>query len=299
MYGNFCNFVENSICLFIDLLKESTTQWKLWKYIIPGDIIGIIAYIFLGKEYFNLSTKCSILLGIGVIAGIWLIRFLYVCFKRLIKYIHNIYVDSIWGYAIVELKDAYSEIHFLRKQENVSNEEFVGIMITFCDTLKRIFDKKTNANCCVSIKVPISSGENLESLELCNLCRDSAHRNRDTEQYRNIKHRIIGNTAYSKIVNKILKGNQKHLAYVNNDINNSSDYENTSIECYPEGVLPYNSELVYPIVPIRGNETNQKNLKGFICIDCDEANKFDESRYDIPMVQGIADGIYDIFSKLN
>ena len=114
-----------------------------------------------------------------------------------------------------------------------------------------------------------------------------------------IKHRIIGNTAFSIIVNKILKGNQKQLAYVNNDIPNSSNYVNTSIECYPDGILPYNSELVYPIVPIKGNETNQRDLKGFICIDCNKPNKFDENRYDIPMVQGIADGIYDIFAKRN
>ena len=74
---------------------------------------------------------------------------------------------------------------------------------------------------------------------------------------------------------------------------------NSSIECYPDGILPYSSELVYPIVPIKGNETNQKDLKGFICIDCNKPNKFDESRYDIPMVQGVADGIYDIFANRN
>jgi hypothetical protein len=184
-------------------------------------------------------------------------------------------------------------------QEDINSEDFIGVMIIFCDTLKKIFDKKTDADCCVSIKVPISVGESLESLELQNLCRDSSHRNRDTEQYKNIKHRIIGNTAYSLIVDNILKGNQKRLAYVNNNIPNSANYINTSIECYPDGILPYSSELVYPIVPIKGNETNQKDLKGFICIDCNKPNKFDESRYDIPMVQGVADGIYDIFANRN
>lgn len=285
--------------MLVKLIKESTINWKIWKYLIPTDFLGICALLLLGKDFFELSIKCSVILGVAIILSIWFIRFLYLCFKYLIKYCHNIYVDSIWGYAIVELKNAYSEIHFLRKQEGISNEEFIDVMITFCDTLKRIFDKKTNANCCVSIKVPISNGDSLEALELFNLCRDSYHQSRDTDQYKKIKHRIIGNTAFSIIVNKILKGNQKQLAYVNNDIPNSSNYVNTSIECYPDGILPYSSELVYPIVPIKENETNQRDLKGFICIDCNKPNKFDENRYDIPMVQGIADGIYDIFAKRN
>ncbi len=284
--------------MFIKLIKESTINWKYWKWIIPSSG-GIVTILLLGKNFLGLNITNSILLGVMLIFTIWLLRFIYLCIKHLIKYWHNIYVDSIWGDAIIKLKDAYSEIHYLRKQEDISNEDFIGVMITFCDTLKKIFDKKTNANCCVSIKVPISVGESLESLELRNLCRDSSHRNRDTEQYRSIRHRIIGNTAYSLIVNNILKGNQKRLAYINNDIPNSSNYINTSIECYPDGILPYSSELVYPIVPIKGNETNKKDLKGFIWIDCNKPNKFDENRYDIPMVQGIADGIYDIFAQRN
>lgn len=209
------------------------------------------------------------------------------------------YVDSIWGVAIIELKDAYSEIHFLRKKEEISDIEFMKTMILFCDTLKRIFDRKTKSNCCVSIKVPVSLGTSLETLELKNLCRDSFHKTRDTEQYKSISHTIIGNTAYTKIVNKLLRGNQKHLAYINNDIHHSSEYENTSKECYENGILPYQSELVFPIVPIKGNENERRNLMGFICIDCNAPNKFDEKRYDIPMIEGIADGIFDIFVKRN
>lgn len=48
----------------------------------------------------------------------------------------------------------------------------------------------------------------------------------------------------------------------------------------------YNQEL------IKSNFPN-------ICIDCNESNKFDENRYDIPMVQGVADGIYDLFTRRN
>lgn len=262
---------------------------------------ALVTILLLGRNFFDMDINKSILLGCASLFVIWILRFLYLLGEATIKYCHNTFIDSIWGDAIVELKNAYSEIHSLRKQEDISDTEFITVMVKLCDTLKKIFDKKTKANCCVSIKVPISSGDNLETLELYNLCRDSSHKSksRDTEVYKQIKHRIIGNTAYSIIVNKILRGNQKHLAYVNNNIAESSDYENTSKEAYQDGIFPYNSELVYPIVPIKGNQTNHRALKGFICIDCNESNKFDENRYDIPLVQGVADGIYDLFTRRN
>lgn len=286
-----------------DMLKEiliKSVKWKVWTWCVPS-LGGLVLILMFGSNYFNLDIKTSILLGVISLITLWILRFLYLLIVFAIKYYRNVFVDSIWGEAIVELKNAYAEIHSLRKKENINDEEFIRVMVNLCDTLKKIFDKKTKAECCVSIKVPISSGENLMSLELCNLCRDSSHKSksRDTEMYKQIKHRIIGNTAYSIIVNKILRGNQKHLAYVNNNIAGSSDYENTSKDAYPNGTFPYNSELVYPIVPIKGNETNHRALKGFICIDCNKSNKFDENRYDIPLVQGVADGIYDIFTKRN
>lgn len=285
------------------MLKElliKSVKWKVWKWCLSS-FGALVTILLLGRNFFDMDINKSILLGCASLFVIWILRFLYLLGEATIKYCHNTFIDSIWGDAIVELKNAYAEIHSLRKKENINDEEFIRVMVNLCDTLKKIFDKKTKAECCVSIKVPISSGENLMSLELCNLCRDSSHKSksRDTEIYKQIKHRIIGNTAYSIIVNKILRGNQKHLAYVNNNIAGSSDYENTSKDAYPNGTFPYNSELVYPIVPIKGNETNDRALKGFICIDCNESNKFDENRYDIPMVQGVADGIYDLFTRRN
>lgn len=285
------------------MLKElliKSVKWKVWTWCLSS-FGALVTILLLGRNFFDMDINKSILLGCASLFVIWILRFLYLLGEATIKYCHNTFIDSIWGDAIVELKNAYAEIHSLRKKENINDEEFIRVMVNLCDTLKKIFDKKTKAECCVSIKVPISSGENLMSLELCNLCRDSSHKSksRDTEMYKQIKHRIIGNTAYSIIVNKILRGNQKHLAYVNNNIAGSSDYENTSKDAYPNGTFPYNSELVYPIVPIKGNETNDRALKGFICIDCNESNKFDENRYDIPMVQGVADGIYDLFTRRN
>lgn len=281
------------------MLKKSFHQaikGRIWQYLL-GSIGTAIAVLLIGKNFFCMPTSKSVIWGVSSLIVLFVCRFLYFLLINTIIYIHNVYVDSIWGKAIVDLKDAYSEIHFIRKKEHFTDIEFMGAMIVFCDTLKNIFDRKTKANCCVSIKVPTTDDDRLETLEMRNLCRDTHHKDRDTNQYSSIKHSIIGNTPYRKIVTKLLKGNQKHLAYINNNIENSSDYDNTSRECYENGILPYKSELVYPIVPIKGNNTNSLKLKGFICIDCNQKNKFDEDRYDIPMVQGIADGIYDLFAK--
>lgn len=281
------------------MLKKSLHQaikGRIWQYLL-GSIGAAIAVLLIGKNFFDMSISKSIIYGVCSLSILFMCRYLYFLAINVIVYFHNVYVDSIWGKAIVDLKDAYSEIHFIRKKERFTDIEFIGAMIIFCDTLKIIFDRKTKANCCVSIKVPITDDDRLETLEVKNLCRDTHHKNRDTTQYSSIKHSIIGNTPYLKIVNKLLKGNQKHLAYINNNIENTSDYDNTSKECYNDGILPYKSELVYPIVPIKGNRANSLKLKGFICIDCNQKNKFDEDRYDIPMVQGIADGIYDLFVK--
>lgn len=246
-----------------------------------------------------MTVENSVRMGIYLFVGLFLLRYIYFVLQNTVIYIHNAYIDSIWGKAIVDLKDAYSEIHFIRKKEQFDDNEFMRTMILFCDTLKKIFDRKTKANCCVSIKVPVTEDEQLETLEVKNLCRDTLHTHRDTAQYASIRHSIIGNTPYQKIVNKLLKGNQKNLAYINNDIEHTPGYDNTSIECYPNGILPYKSELVYPIIPIKVINSNNIKMKGFICIDCDQKNKFDENRYDIPMVEGIADGIYDLFVKRN
>lgn len=285
--------------MFKTCINRSTVEWPFWKKFIFGGVGSIAGTMLIGKNFFEFPIKYSVSIGVGCIVVIWIIRFLYVLVSLSIEYWHNIYVDSIWGSAIVTLKNAYSEIHQLRQKEEFSDKEFVAVMLRFCDALKTIFDNKTKSNCCVSIKVTVSENDSLETLVLKNLCRDSHHQNRDTEQYKSIQHTIIGNTAYTKIVLKILKGNQKHLAYINNDIPNSNDYENTSKECYTDGILPYQSELVYPIVPIKGNEISRKRLKGFICIDCNKPNKFDEKRYDIPMIEGVADGIYDLFVRRN
>lgn len=264
-----------------------------------GSLGSTVVIFTLGKTLFKVSVIQSALMGIVFLIILFSIRFLYYLCKDLVRYIHNVYVDSIWGDAIIELKDAYSILHYLRRQDEISDEDFMKALVTFCETLKNIFDRKTKGNCCVSIKVPTGVFNSLQTWELCNLCRDKIHSSRDTKDYEAISHTVIGNTPYIIIVNKLLDTKRKSKPYyINNDIENTKDYVNTSIDVYKDG-LPYKSELVYAIVPVKNDEDHRHDLAGFLCVDCDRKDAFDEKRYDIPMIEGIVDGIYDIIIKRN
>lgn len=101
--------------MLISFLKQSTIKWPFWKWIFGG-VGSIVAILSIGKNFFELSVSTSLLFGVDIIVIIWILRSLYLIVVALMSYVHNMYVDSIWGVAIIELKNAYSEIHFLRKK---------------------------------------------------------------------------------------------------------------------------------------------------------------------------------------
>ena len=257
--------------------------------------LGSTVLIFtFGKTILDLPIKQSIGLGLIFLILLFSLRFLYYLCKDSIIYIHNTYVDSIWGEAIVDLKDAYSLVHFLRKKEEITDEEFISTLVSFCNILKNVFDRKTKGDCCVSIKVPVGQFESIEAWNLENLCRDEKHSSRDTREYGETRHTVIGNTPYTVICNNLLSTKQKLPPYyINNDIENTTDYQNTSRNLLDEP-LRYKSELVHAIVPILGEHVYRHELLGFLCVDCNKKGAFDKNRYDIPMVEGVVDGIYDI-----
>ena len=168
-----------------------------------------------------------------------------------------------------------------------------------CDNLKKLFDKKTKANCSISIKVP-QSGTVRADDSVENLCRDTKHSaTRDTQKYTEANHTIIGNTAYTKVLNSVQQRDENNFHYINNNISNTPDYQNTSRGLRSDDNnaddLPYKSELVYPIIPIqrKKDDDNDYRIWGFICVDCDAINGFD-SKYDKAIIEGVADGVHDI-----
>jgi len=214
------------------------------------------------------------------------------------KYLYSIYKESVYGDAILSLKESFGKVHYYRKTPGFQNDEFMDTMINFCNTLKEIFDKITKSNCSVSIKVPTQSHVD-EKTVLVNLCRDSTNYNlRNTSEYNSTNHTIIGNTCFTKTLNEVLRKSDKRY-YRNNNIPSSTDYENTSRGCFQNNSdLPYKSEFVHAIVPVINTDNQNIICHGFLCVDSDVLNAFDE-KYSAAIIEGVADGIYDIINERN
>jgi len=272
---------------------------KLWNWV-SGGAGSIIAILLFAKNVFNFNVLQSVLIGIGIVLLLLLIRLSYL-------FMRDYHAKSVYGDAIVQLKDAFGEVNKLKRSSTNDTTQIMKTMLAVCDNLKIVFDKKTGAECSASIKVPLIgpvSGCN----QLTNLCRDSKHALiRDTDEYKKIQHTVVGNTAFQVVLNNVLDGDKSRFAYVNNNIHKTNNYLNTSKKAHPGGVLPYKSELVYPIVPLvpchNGVNKDSENTKekyeiwGFVCVDCNSTNSFDD-KYDVAIIAGIADGVYDVIMKI-
>ncbi|MBY0482137.1 MAG: hypothetical protein K2Q21_12325 [Chitinophagaceae bacterium] len=271
-------------------------NWKVWKWLI-GSISTLFAVLKFGKDFFELNPEKSVVIGFIALVILFLFRFGLIFIKESLKYFHEIYTNSVYGEAIIILKDSFAQAHAYRKTPGHQDTEFMSAMLLFCNNLKTIYDEVTKSNCGVSIKVPIGDNKVDEKTVLVNLTRDINHQDRDTKLYSGVKHTIIGNTAFSSSFNKFMLG-QKEKHFINNNINASTNYDNTSRQCYDSGKLPYESELVHPIVPIKNVDSKNLNCHGFICIDSNKKNVFN-GKYDIAIIEGVADGLYDIISLRN
>lgn len=277
---------------------KDTFKGRFWKFFL-GSFGPLAALLLFGKNFLNTTISYSIVIGMFVLSGLFILRFLLFFITNLVKKFHFLYKESIYGEAIVLLKNAFSEVHYLGKLENFTDEIFIKSIITLCNELKKVFDKITKASCSVSIKVSMSGMVNAGE-SVVNLCRDSeAALTRDTDTYKAIDHTILGNTPYQIIVNNFKNRKYTELTYVNSDINpKNKHYLNTSQSCYQNGIYPYKSELVHLLFPIKQEDSQSCQPLGFLCIDCNEKNKFN-SAYDRAIVEGVADGIYNVIIKRN
>ena len=283
--------------IIVSSFKEAFL-WELWKWILGVGVSLLSAYVIpLGKEFFEWEDTQILKLSLLFILAIYVLRFILLLIAKSFKYIHELYKNSVYGDAIIKLTDSFAEAHLYRKTPGFQEEQFMRAMIVFCNNLKEIYDRTTMSECSVSIKVPILDTKVSEGTTLRNLTRNFQHKNRDTDEYRSINHSIIGNSAFNNSLNKVITG-QEEKYYLNNDVNNTKNYLNTSKICYENGILPYNSELVYPITPIKNTDTTNFNCHGFICIDSTKKNAFDQ-KYSVAIMKGVADGIYDVISELN
>ena len=61
--------------------------------------------------------------------------------------------------------------------------------------------------------------------------------------------------------------------------------------------LPYKSSITVPIVPLDPNLHSQQAIRGYLCVDSPRNWSFSK-RYDVDMIRGMADGIYNQIDEL-
>lgn len=178
-------------------------------------------------------------------------------------------VESIWGEIVKVLAEVYAYIHEIERKPELTDNDIAGVLSFFCNKVKELFDKKTGSDCCVSIKVPISHYS-------------------DSGEWQ------LGNTAYSYVISMIIKESSKPRVYLDNNVQSNANYLTTS----GRTEVPYKSELVVPIIPSRYRQLSEVYFGGFLCVDSDKKDSFDPKHYDVPMIVGLADGLYVIMQRL-
>lgn len=220
--------------------------------------------------------------------------------------------ESVYGNAIVLLSHGYAKIHRNRGKD-LSIEEVKAILSEFCDKIREIYEFKTKAKCSVSIKTIVdlkieNNGINFDT-RVVNLIRDSKCHKRYSKEYDDIEHNIANNTCYERIISKFFSNKYDEMYFLSNDIPSISEYENSSFQLFPDYTLEvrgneqsrrvkyplkYKSELVVSLTPLIKDKKTTHPILGFLCVDCElEKQEVFNSRYDVPLLQGVSDGLYD------
>lgn len=281
--------------IFIKSFHESF-QKKNWRWL--GGFSGIVTIGSFVQQNVTLEWWEVLLVMITSLVAIATLFYLFYFLRNAYGWIHNVTVESIWGEIITVLAEVYAMIHEVERKEKVTENDIAKVLGGFCNKVKKLFDKKTNSKCCVSIKVPISnysaSGQWM-NIQVKNIARDQDHiSERDTQEYKDAHHDISGNTAYVHILSLVIKQSSKPNIYLDNDVHANPNYDTTS----NRKEIPYKSELVVPILPTKYKKLEDVWFGGFLCIDSEKKNSFDANRYDVPMTIGLADGLYSIMQKL-
>lgn len=259
-----------------------------------GSFMGSVGTFFFCFSYFKIELWISILLGISFIFVAFAYRFI-LTFRTEYRFEkQRLNWDNPYGDAILLLRDAFAAIHELRKMKSPSSKELIETLTFVCGKIKEIFDKKTNYPCSTCIKVVKDDSTIGVKTELITLCRDpktKSNRKRIAiDKQTDLQNVIFKNTRFLNFFNFL--GQEKGKFYMNNNLINTNGYTSVTLEYH--GELPYKSEIVVPISPLNCNHTQEKPLLyGFLCVDSDGVDIFND-KYDVGLLQGVADGIFDI-----
>lgn len=278
--------------------KKERIKWFL------GSFTGVTGLLLLGKSQFGLTLVESILWGVGALTAFLVLIYLYFFLKFGTRFVILKYRESVYGSILIEQIAIIAKVNLAKRQSTLNEANFKAILLEVCNDLKNIFERKNaRTKCSVSfkaLKLPPSQKPGAETEVFC-LCRDKTAADvRHTPTYMATTHQVFTNTCYNSILVNLTHSKESRHYYLNNNVpatrvtgdSSSTNYMNTSYDVY--STLPYKSELVVPILGLKPDQDKVYNLSGFLCVDSDKEGSF-EGRYDLAILQGIADSIYDLF----
>ncbi|NMH26497.1 hypothetical protein [Flavobacterium silvaticum] len=310
--------------MFKSALSEA---WKWSAKFYFGSFSTAIASFFVFHNILKFEFVWSIACGIGLVILSFFIKFLINYFTAVNKLQESLLEKerqlevmttdkerkkrltsaNHYGEAIMVLKDIFSKVHYLRKQDKIEKKEMMATLLFLCNNLKNIFERRFSNNYSVSIKV-LSDDVDLSNItmhaQVITLCRDAKSYKR-RQNGNDVIHNIFDNTCFNEIFHNIDNPQKAH--YISNNLVADRYYKNSSFKVYgdipdscdteekrqPEWSLPYKSEVVVPITPLDSTENRKQQFLGYLCVDCNVTDSF-HIKYDIEMLKGIADGIFDI-----
>ncbi len=252
---------------------------KVW---FGGSIASSITIVYFISNCFEISLK----LALCALIVLYILTFIII-----VIYCYNNYCSESDNNA----NPLFIVMNFEKDVQKVllGTQSIDKALQRICDSTKCYFDKVCGVHSSVSIKVNACVPEcaKIEDVKVENVCRDWESANqRDIKQYSRLEHYVVKNTAYMHIVNMLNEG-KNDVYYINNEISKTVGYNTTSREAYPNHVLPYESEWVFPIISLYETPDSEWNMKGFFCIDSKEANSFHRNEEVATFVKLVCSGL--------
>lgn len=162
----------------------------------------------------------------------------------------------------------------------------------------------------VCIKLASGSKEITKRSSVYTLVRDSRSASRRSYNEAGNLHVIDNNTSYSQIL-RLMSNAQNGRCFFCNNLPQLPQYKNTSFSNYGQAIwnnslspeqhnndwkLPYRSTVVTGVYPNQSEFFENKWLIGYLCIDSSKIDSFHE-KFDVPVLTGIADGIYNTLKQ--
>lgn len=221
---------------------------------------------------------------------------------------------------IPNLNAAFQELHNALRRDSKEKVEYHEPFVLFCVALEKVFTHLTGESCHVCIKmasfpkdqIPNSNkmGKLINNLKVRTYCRSSSssslRKQIDQTPY---THLISENTDFESVFK------DTDICFFCHDLATLNTYKNSSfknqsggsIHYFPAGTpfeqkdknwpLGYRTTIVSPIRPLVEQNKDEHVILGFLCVDCNTPNVFNEET-DKHIMIGCADGLYNSFQKL-